>query len=114
MGRGRPGRVRLFGVDDGRLGRRRVALGHFTGAQVTAGTPEPADLSQAVAGDLVFIPGSAGTAAAPRHVGMITGWGARRAGRRLYLIQAPHTGAVVELTEVGAWAGQIAAVRHLS
>jgi hypothetical protein len=75
----------------------------------TAGTPEPADLSQAVAGDLVFIPGSAGTAAAPRHVGMITGWVARPD-----LIQAPHTGAVVELTEVGAWAGQIAAVRHLS
>lgn len=90
-----------------------VTLAHFTGAQVAAGTPEPTDLSAAVAGDLVFIPGTDGTAAVPGHVGMVAGVLAGPGGRSLYLVQAPHTGAVVELTDASAWAGQIVAVRHL-
>jgi cell wall-associated NlpC family hydrolase len=89
--------------------RGGVALPHFTGAQVGHGTPSPADLSRAVAGDLVFIPGADGTVSSPRHVGMIAG----RAAGHLYLIQAPMTGVPVEITDTAAWAGQVAAVRHI-
>ncbi len=90
-----------------------VALDHFTGSQVSAGTPESPDLSQAVAGDLVLIPGSDGTMAHPGHVGMIIGYTNTPAGRRLYLVQAPMTGMSVEVTDISEWAGQIAAVRHI-
>jgi peptidoglycan DL-endopeptidase CwlO len=96
-----------------------LALPHFTGDQVHAGTPEPLDLSHAAGGDLVFIPGSDGTprepGAVPGHVGMIAGRAPAVAGQpqRLYVIQAPQTGRPVMLTPVSAWAGQIVAVRHL-
>ncbi len=91
-----------------------VTMAHFTGAQVTAGSPAPTNLSQPAAGDLVFIPGSDGTAAAPRHVGMLAGYVATASGVGWYLIQAPHTGAVVQLIPVSAWAGEIVAVRHIA
>ena len=91
-----------------------VALEHWTGSQVNAGTPEPLDLSQAVAGDLVLIPGSDGTMANPGHVGMIIGYVDTPAGRRLYVVQAPMTGMTVEVTDTSEWAGQIAAVRHIA
>lgn len=90
-----------------------VTLDHFTGSQVSAGTPEPLNLSQAVAGDLVLIPGADGTTAKPGHVGMIIGYTTTPKGRRLYLIQAPETGMNVEVTDTSEWAGQIAAVRHI-
>jgi cell wall-associated NlpC family hydrolase len=96
-----------------------VALPHYTSGpdspdwQVTRGTPEPTDLSQAVGGDLVFIPGSDGTAAAPGHVGMVAGYVDKSDGRHLYLIQAPETGVPVELTEATEWRGQIVDVRHI-
>jgi cell wall-associated NlpC family hydrolase len=90
-----------------------VALPHWTGAQVRAGTPVPGDLSTAVAGDLVFIPGSDGTAAVPGHVGIAAGWVPTAAGRVLYLVQAPMTGMDVEVTDARAWAGQVVAVRHI-
>jgi len=38
-----------------------IALPHLAADQTTIGTPEPTDLSQAVGGDLVMIPGSDGT-----------------------------------------------------
>jgi len=91
-----------------------ITLGHFTGSQVTAGTPAPTDLTAPASGDLVFIPGSDGTAAAPRHVGMLAGYVPAAGGARWYLIQAPHTGTVVQLTPTGSWAGQIVAVRHIA
>lgn len=90
-----------------------VPLDHFTGSQVSAGTPEPLDLSQAVAGDLVLIPGADGTMAKPGHVGMVIGYTNTPKGRRLYLVQAPETGMNVEVTDTSEWAGQIAAVRHI-
>ncbi len=90
-----------------------VSLDHFTGSQVSAGTPEPLNLSQAVAGDLVLIPGADGTMAHPGHVGMIIGYTNTPQGRRLYVIQAPETGMSVEVTDTSEWAGQIAAVRHI-
>ena len=90
-----------------------VALPHWTGAQVHAGTPAATDLSTAVAGDLVFIPGSDGTPARPGHVGILVGWVATPAGLVVYLVQAPMTGMSVEVTDARAWSGQVVAVRHI-
>jgi cell wall-associated NlpC family hydrolase len=93
-----------------------VALEHFTGSQVHAGTPQPLNLSGAVGGDLVFVPGTDGTRKVPGHVGMIAGSVPARAGQNavLYLVQAPSTGRPVQLTPVTAWTGRIVAVRHLA
>ena len=90
-----------------------TALGHFTGLQITAGTPSPTDLSLAAAGDLVFIAGSDGTASNPGHEGMIAGFITGPDGRHLLIVQAPHTGVTVQLIDAGRWAGQIVAVRHI-
>jgi cell wall-associated NlpC family hydrolase len=91
-----------------------IALPHLASAQTGYGTPEPADLSQAVAGDLVMIPGSDGTPAAPGHVGMVAGYVDTPAGRHLYVVNAPETGVPVELTEATEWSGQIVDVRHIA
>ena len=90
-----------------------VTLPHWTGTQFKEGTPEPSNLSQAVGGDLVFIPGSDGTAQVPGHVGMVAGYVDKPDGRHLYIIQAPMTGLTVELTEATEWNGQITDVRHI-
>ncbi|TAM86064.1 MAG: peptidase [Jatrophihabitans sp.] len=89
-----------------------VALPHWTVSQSQAGTP--VGIGNAVGGDLVFIPGSDGTAQAPGHVGMVVGYVARADGPHLYLLQAPMTGVPVELTEVSQWSGQIVTVRHIA
>jgi len=91
-----------------------VALPHFTGAQVSVGIPEPTNLSSASAGDLVFIPGTDGTPTNPRHEGMVISSANESDGRHVLLIQAPHTGAPVQLVDAGRWAGQIVAVRHIA
>ncbi len=90
-----------------------VALPHFTGAQVSYGTASPTNLSQALGGDLVFIPGSLGTPTSPRHVGMVAGYVDKPDGRHLYIVQAAETGVPIELTEATEWSGQIVAVRHI-
>jgi peptidoglycan DL-endopeptidase CwlO len=90
-----------------------VALPHLSYEQTHFGTPEPTNLSQAVGGDLVMIPGSDGTPAQPGHVGMIAGYVDRKDGRHLYIIQAAMTGVPIELTEATEWSGQITDVRHL-
>ncbi|MCU1613195.1 MAG: exported protein of unknown function [Frankiales bacterium] len=90
-----------------------VALPHQAAAQTASGVPSPTNLSQAVAGDLVMIPGADGTAARPGHVGLVAGYVYASDGRHLYLIQAPMTGIPVELTEATRWQGQIVAVRHI-
>jgi len=90
-----------------------VALPHLAAGQTRYGVPVPTNLTQAVAGDLVMIPGADGTAAAPGHVGMVAGYVDAPDGRHLYLVQAPMTGVPVELTEATRWDGQIAAVRHI-
>lgn len=91
-----------------------VALPHFTGDQVGVGTPSPVDLSAAVAGDLVFITGSDGTATIPGHEGMVVGFQNEPDGRHLLIVQAPHTGVPVQLIDAGRWAGLIVAVRHIA
>jgi cell wall-associated NlpC family hydrolase len=90
-----------------------VPLPHLAAAQAGLGTPEPTDLSQAIGGDLVLIPGSDGTPQAPGHVGMIAGYIDAQDGRHLYLIHAPMTGVPVELTQATEWHGQIVGVRHI-
>jgi cell wall-associated NlpC family hydrolase len=88
-------------------------LQHFTGAQAHAGTSVPRGLHEAVAGDLVFIPGSHGTIAAPRHVGLIIGYVQDGAARQLWIVHAPRTGQPVQVTPASRWASSIAAVRHI-
>jgi cell wall-associated NlpC family hydrolase len=99
-----------------------VRLPHYTAGpaspdwQLTRGSPEPVDLSQAQAGDLVFIPGADGSIAQPGHVGIVIGSVPTSGGRSrdLYLAQAPgYANLPVELTEATNWLGHIAAVRHL-
>jgi peptidoglycan DL-endopeptidase CwlO len=90
-----------------------VPLPHLAAAQATLGTPEPTNLTQALGGDLVLIPGADGTPQAPGHVGMITGYVDQSDGRHLYLVQAPETGVPVELTQATQWRGQIVGVRHI-
>jgi cell wall-associated NlpC family hydrolase len=87
-----------------------VPLPHLATTQAGYGTPEPTDLSHASSGDLVMIPGSDGTPAAPGHVGMIVG----RAHGHLYLIQAPGwQNLPIEITDTSEWIGDIVDVRHL-
>jgi cell wall-associated NlpC family hydrolase len=90
-----------------------VALPHLAAGQTSSGTAEPTNLSQAVGGDLVMIPGSDGTAANPGHVGMVAGYVDKPDGRHLYIVQAPVTGVPVELTEATEWSGQITNVRRI-
>ena len=87
-----------------------VPLPHLAAVQTGYGTAEPIDLSHAGSGDLVMIPGSDGTPAAPGHVGMIIG----RANGHLYLIQAPGwQNLPIETTDTSEWIGHIVDVRHL-
>jgi cell wall-associated NlpC family hydrolase len=90
-----------------------VALPHLAAGQTSSGTAGPTNLSRAVGGDLVMIPGSDGTAANPGHVGMIAGYVDKPDGRHLYIVQAPMTGVPVKLTEATQWSGQITSVRHI-
>jgi cell wall-associated NlpC family hydrolase len=91
-----------------------VALPHLASAQGGMGTPEPTNLSQAVGGDLVLIPGSDGTPQAPGHIGMVAGYVDKHDDRHLYIIQAPMTGIPIELTEATQWTGQVVGVRHIA
>jgi cell wall-associated NlpC family hydrolase len=81
-----------------------VSLPRTTYQQVDVGTPV-ASVADLQPGDLIFIPGSDGTAASPGHVGMYVGDG--------YLINAPETGQVVQFATVASWAGQIVAMRDV-
>ncbi|MBV9445879.1 MAG: bifunctional lytic transglycosylase/C40 family peptidase [Streptosporangiaceae bacterium] len=81
-----------------------VELPRTTFQQVGAGTPV-ASVSQLRPGDLVFTPGSDGSAAAPGHVGIYAGNG--------QIIHAPHTGQVVQFSSVASWLSQIVAMRHI-
>ncbi|MBD0688491.1 NlpC/P60 family protein [Streptomyces sp. CBMA123] len=88
-----------------------VNLPRTTFDQVNSGTAV-ASVSQLAPGDLLFTPGSDGSAAAPGHVGMYIGDG--------QVIEAPHTGAVVRITPLTQWTGSagaintIVAMRHIA
>jgi peptidoglycan DL-endopeptidase CwlO len=84
-----------------------VAIARTSFDQVDAGTP--VTLSQARSGDLVFLAGTGGTATRPGHVGMLAG----RLGAVRYLVSAPRTGQVVQMTPVASWASLIVSVRRI-
>jgi cell wall-associated NlpC family hydrolase len=69
-----------------------ISLPRTSQEQATVGVPV-SSLAEAQPGDLVFFPGSDGTASAPGHVGIYIGDGE--------MIDAPHTGADVRVEPVG-------------
>jgi cell wall-associated NlpC family hydrolase len=87
-----------------------VGLPRTTYQQVYAGTPVYS-IDGLQPGDLLFTPGSDGTPEHPGHVGMYIG---TRHGQGL-VIQAPHTGAYIEVTPLaGYWAQQTVAIRRVA
>ena len=85
-----------------------VMLPRTVADQVHAGT-DVSSVDTMAPGDLIFMPGSDGTMACPRHVGMYIGLDGT--GRQ-WLVQAPHTGEVVKTIPVANVAQQIAAIRR--
>jgi cell wall-associated NlpC family hydrolase len=81
-----------------------INLPRTTYQQVHSGTPVPT-VAGLQPGDLIFIPGSDGTATNPGHVGMYVGNG--------WLINAPQTGQDVQFARVADWENQIVAMRHI-
>jgi len=81
-----------------------VSIPRITTDQANAGTPVP-DPALMLPGDLILIPGSEGTMANPRHVGMYLGDG--------LIIHAPRTGDIVKITRLSNWLNQIAAIRRI-
>ncbi|MBM9507995.1 C40 family peptidase [Actinacidiphila acididurans] len=77
-----------------------VTLSRTTYTQVKEGRPVRVDALRP--GDLLF---TEGTAAAPKHVGMYIGQG--------LIINAPHTGAVVDINTIADWQPQILAARRI-
>jgi hypothetical protein len=71
-----------------------VYLPHYAASQYYWPETVPVSPNQLRAGDLVFFVGSDGTREAPGHVGIYVGDG--------YLIDAPHTGAFVEVDRLDA------------
>lgn len=80
-----------------------IDLPRTTLDQIHAGTPVP-DVDDVQPGDLVFIPGSNGTLAQPRHVGLYLGSG--------LVVHAPKTGDHVKIAQLSSW-HPIAAVRRV-
>ncbi|WP_455709566.1 NlpC/P60 family protein [Micromonospora chersina] len=81
-----------------------ISIPRVTTDQAKAGQPV-ADPAFLLPGDLILIPGSQGTIASPRHVGMYLGEG--------LVIQAPKTGDVVRITRLSSWINKIAALRRI-
>jgi cell wall-associated NlpC family hydrolase len=82
-----------------------IDLPRTTYQQVYAGTPvySAAGLEP---GDLLFVPGSDGTAEHPGHVGMYIGSG--------LVIQAPQTGENIKITQfTGYWQQNLVAIRRI-
>ncbi|MGH3547118.1 MAG: C40 family peptidase [Pseudonocardiaceae bacterium] len=82
-----------------------IAISAGTTSQVHNGTPVPS-LHQAQPGDLLFIPGSLGTAANPGHVGMYAGEG--------LVVNAYDDKHGVIIESVGKWSPKIVAIRHIA
>jgi cell wall-associated NlpC family hydrolase len=77
-----------------------VTLSRTTYTQVKEGTP--VSVGALRPGDLVF---TGGTAADPDHVGMVIGQG--------LIVNAPHTGAVVDVNTLADWKPRIIAARRI-
>ncbi|MER7894288.1 C40 family peptidase [Micromonospora sp. NPDC094482] len=81
-----------------------ISLPRVTRDQVRAGQPVT-NYRDLRPGDLLFIPGGRGSATRPGHVGLYLGRG--------LIVQAPHSGDVVKIVRLSAWADQLAAVRRV-
>ncbi|GAA2970638.1 MULTISPECIES: NlpC/P60 family protein [Streptomyces] len=87
-----------------------VNLPRVTFDQVKSGT-HVSDVSRLAPGDLLFTPGSDGSASAPGHVGMYIG--------NNEVIEAPRTGKPVRITPLSQWTGSagpmntIVEMRHI-
>jgi cell wall-associated NlpC family hydrolase len=77
-----------------------VTLTRTTYTQVKEGTP--VSVGALRPGDLVFTGGTAGD---PDHVGMVIGQG--------LIVNAPHTGAVVDVNTLADWKPRIVAARRI-
>jgi cell wall-associated NlpC family hydrolase len=77
-----------------------VTLSRTTYTQVKEGKPVSVDALQP--GDLVF---TEGTAEVPEHVGMFIGSG--------LIVNAPHTGAVVDINTLASWKPRLLAARRV-
>jgi len=84
-------------------GQEGISLPRTSEEQATVGQAVPS-LAQAKPGDLVFFAGSDGTASSPGHVGIYIGNG--------QMIDAPHTGASVQVQAVSE-AGTPVAIRRV-
>ncbi|WP_410659459.1 C40 family peptidase [Amycolatopsis sp. lyj-112] len=82
-----------------------VAIPAGTVSQVHAGRAVPG-ISQVQPGDLLFIPGSLGTPANPRHVGMYAGHG--------LIVNAYDSRTGVILEPLSAWTGKIVMIRRVA
>ncbi|WNV83158.1 C40 family peptidase [Umezawaea sp. Da 62-37] len=82
----------------------QVAISRTTYSQVHDGVAV-GSLAQVEPGDLLFIPGSDGTAAAPGHVGMYVGNG--------YVVDAYDTDHGVILTTLESWKPKVVAIRRI-
>lgn len=81
-----------------------VAIGAATTSQIHDGRAVPS-LGALQPGDLVFIPGSLGTPANPRHVGMYAGHG--------LIVNSYDAKTGVVLERLSAWSDEIVAVRRV-
>jgi cell wall-associated NlpC family hydrolase len=81
-----------------------ITIPRTAAQQSHAGTPiyDPAQL---LPGDLLFIPGSDGTASSPGHVGLYIGQG--------LLVQSPHTGDYVKVTQLSNWIPTLVDMRRI-
>ncbi|GAA2678795.1 MULTISPECIES: C40 family peptidase [Actinosynnema] len=82
-----------------------VAISRTTYTQVHDGIPV-GSLTWIQPGDLVFIPGSDGTPAAPGHVGIYVGNG--------YMVDAYDTDHGVILTTLDSWAPKVVSIRRIA
>ncbi|MEY9894804.1 cell wall-associated NlpC family hydrolase [Catenulispora sp. MAP5-51] len=81
-----------------------IAIPRGSIAQSTVGQPVY-DTNLLRPGDLLFVPGSDGTATAPGHVGMYLGQG--------ILVEAPHSGLRVQLSSLaGYWRENLVSIRR--
>lgn len=99
-----PDRFDCSGLTQSAWQRAGIHIGRTTWDQLDDGTP--ASLGTLAAGDLVLIPGSDGTLAAPGHIGMYLGHG--------LVVHAPRTGDVVKVTALDAFIrGGVSGLRHV-
>jgi cell wall-associated NlpC family hydrolase len=99
-----PDRFDCSGLTQAAWQRAGIPIGRTTWDQLRDGTPTTVDAL--AAGDLVLIPGSQGSLAAPGHMGMYLGHG--------LVIHAPRTGDVVKVTTLRAFtSGGVSGLRHI-